>query len=49
MWLVDSAGLESQIKSLEATDIGHVYGQREAAYCVLRVTADMQEQEHSFI
>lgn len=53
MWLVvpilDGAGLESQIKSLEATDKGHVSGQGKAAYYMLRVTTDTQGQEHSII
>lgn len=53
MWLVgtilDSAGLESQIKSVEATDTGHASGQGKTTYYLLRVTADTQGQEHSFI
>lgn len=53
MWLVatalDSASLESQIESLEATDTGHTSGQGKAAYYMLRVTTDTQGQEHSLI
>lgn len=53
MWwgatILDNAGLASQIKSLEATDTECASGQGKAAYYILRVTADTQEQEHSFI
>lgn len=53
MWLVattlDGASLQSQIKSLEATDTRHTSGQGKAAYYMLRVTTDTQGQEHSFI
>lgn len=53
MWLVapllDGAGLESQIKSPDATDTRHVCGWGKAAYYMLRVTIDTQGQEHSII
>ena len=47
--VLDSAGLESPVKSLEAIDTGHASVQGKAGYYTLRVTADTQGQEYSFI
>lgn len=44
MWLVatilDGAHVQSQVKSLEATNTEHTSGQGKAAYYMLRETAD---------
>lgn len=52
MWLVamllDSTGLEIQIRSLEVTDSRHASGQGEAGYHMLRAGIKITEQEPSF-
>lgn len=52
MWLVaillDSTGLEIQIRSLRVTDTRHASGQGKAGYHMLRADINIPEQEPSF-